>query len=110
MGDRRMSTAEAAASVGVSPNTVKTWIKEVPLAPERDERGNYRWGPAAIAALRTVKAMRDEDRGMASIRVTIAPPPPEGESEVTREAPPMDHGSPVVDSRAIAAAVFRPPG
>jgi DNA-binding transcriptional MerR regulator len=73
MSERRLSTQEAAAHVGASPNTVKSWVRDLGLAPARDEAGRHRWDDRAIAALQAVKDLRDEGRSYDTIRRLITP-------------------------------------
>ncbi|MDB5096286.1 MAG: hypothetical protein JWM80_707 [Cyanobacteria bacterium RYN_339] len=71
LAERRLSTSEAAAAVGASPNTVKSWMRDLGLAPPRDEAGRHRWDSNALAALGAVKDLRDQGRSYDSIRVVI---------------------------------------
>jgi DNA-binding transcriptional MerR regulator len=73
LSERRLSTQEAAAAVGASPNTVKSWVRDLGIAPARDEAGRHRWDDRAIAALRAVKDLRDEGRSYDTIRRLITP-------------------------------------
>lgn len=73
MSERRVSTQEAAALVGASPNTVKSWVRDLGLTPPRDESGRHRWDADALAALHAVKNLRDQGRSYDTIRRVIAP-------------------------------------
>lgn len=85
LAERRLSTSEAAAAVGASPNTVKSWMRDLGLTPPRDEAGRHRWDARALAALVAVKDLRDQGRSYESIRAVIQPVP-----EPVRPAVPMD--------------------
>jgi DNA-binding transcriptional MerR regulator len=85
LAERRLSTSEAAAAVGASPNTVKSWMRDLDLTPPRDEAGRHRWDARALAALVAVKDLRDQGRSYESIRAVIGRP-----NEAPRPAPDED--------------------
>ena len=76
MAERRLSTQEAALAVGASPNTVKSWVRDLGLAPPRDEAGRHRWDENALAALRAVKDLREQGRSYDTIRKVMTPVKP----------------------------------
>lgn len=80
MSERRLSTQEAAATVGASPNTVKSWVRDLGLTPPRDEAGRHRWDANALEALQAVKSLRDEGRSYETIRRLITPGPRRAEA------------------------------
>lgn len=131
MNTRRLSTKEAAETVGVSPNTLKSWLKDLPIAPERDGAGNFRFDDRAIDVLTAVKNLRGDGRSYETIRRVISPadqlevtqePPmddrqhtqtsPEGETNSPGDHPPITQASPLDETRitrviteAVATAI-----
>jgi chromosome segregation ATPase len=72
--ERDMTLAEAAAAVEVPESTLKRWLQSMPgLATRKDGRGAWRFNAGAVEAIKRVKALRDSDRAIDSIRVILGP-------------------------------------
>jgi DNA-binding transcriptional MerR regulator len=83
MTQKPLSTKEAAERIGVNPNTLKSWIKTLPINPERDGAGNYRFNERALEVLEAIKGLRLDKRTNETIRRYITTDHP----EVTQQSP-----------------------
>lgn len=102
MVEKRLSTTEAAELVGASPNTVKSWMRDLGIKPPRVD-GKHRWDAKSLAVLEMVKTLRGEGRSYESIRVLLP-------RELQEDAPELEHQepaapSPVVDVEHLARVV-----
>jgi DNA-binding transcriptional MerR regulator len=103
-----LTTTEAADRLGVPPTTLKTWLSMLPVPQGTDSRGRRRLDDESIAVLETVKHLRDEDCGYATIRRRIGPVADESPVETASSPPPTGPEtviSPPFDTSAIVAEV-----
>lgn len=68
-----LSAREAAEKLGLSYSTLKSWLDRLPLAFDRNARGEYRIDPAALDLLEAVKGWRQDDKGLDTIAKLIGP-------------------------------------
>lgn len=70
----RLSTAEASEATGIPQPTIKHWLGQgLPIPAEKDSAGRWRFGADALAVLRAVKQLREQDRTFDTIRRRIDP-------------------------------------
>lgn len=67
----RLTTGEAAKRLQVAKSTLKDWLDELPIPTETDSRGRRRLDLEALAVLETVKDLRNQNHGLATIRRRI---------------------------------------
>jgi DNA-binding transcriptional MerR regulator len=105
-----MTTTEAAEALGVAKTTLKTWLDRLPIPMGQDSRGRRIIGEDGIAVLQTIRSLREEDNGYATIRRKIEEEPTSGrpdESTVTIFAADLEpaSGRPQVNRADTAAIV-----
>ncbi|HEX2070700.1 MAG TPA: MerR family transcriptional regulator [Thermoleophilaceae bacterium] len=67
MNDEQLTLNEVAERAGVSPATLRRWVKEG-LIPQLDRSDGRAWSPAAAAQARVVARLRDRGHTIAQIR------------------------------------------
>lgn len=108
----RLSTAEVSDALGIPQPTIKHWLGQLPIPAEKDGAGRWRFSDDALEVLKTVKALRDEDRTFNTIRRVIGEPATSASQsamsdERQADEPQLspDERPSAVDERALAETV-----
>lgn len=93
-----MSTDEVIKDLNISESTLKNWEKQFRIKKNRGPGNKKRYNEEAMATLRMVKALRDQDRGFDTIQRVLKE---RNEDQITATETPTENKPVVADSQAL---------